>query len=270
MKRLMIMLVLAAIALTVCCASAAAENHTLSVEYVPRTTRGTLFYLDVYSEAPVGAAIFELRFDPGRTEYRSVYCDDNNAAALSNADGGTIKIAYSNSSERKDKLFRVAFKALSAGDTEFTLSVSQAVDGELRYIDNIAACTLTVKLGQEDVAAGKSAVTVKGLRSSESSKKKSYGSSKSYSSEAKDENAGDLAKAEKEGFFVDLSGKEKMNYLLLGGGAVIAAGLLVAAGMILGKKIKKPPAVTGEQENDDLSEEDELDDDAPPSLEEIE
>lgn len=250
MKRL-ITLLISAIMLLAFCVSVSAESDPLSVKYVPRTTRGTLFYLDVSCDASVSAAIFELRFDPDRLEYRSVNSDDDHASVMANAGGGTVKIAYSNRDAAKGMLFRLAFKALSAGEADFMLSLSQAVDGDLHYLTDVPVCKLTVKLGKEDVAAGSTSISEKSAKSSEKSKKTYSGSKSSLTTE--DDTPDDEATGKKSGgIFRDLSGAGSMTYLVLGGAIVILAGLLVGAGIIVGRKMKKKPSVDEEipDEND--------------------
>lgn len=233
------------------CVSVSAESDPLSIKYVPRTTRGTLFYLDVSCDASVSAAIFELRFDPNRVEYRSVNSDDDHASVMATTDGGLVKIAYSNRDAAKGMLFRLAFKALSAGEADFTLSLSQAVDGDLHYLTDVPVCKLTVKLGKEDVAAGSTSISEKSAKSSEKSKKTYSGSKSSLTTE--DDTSDDEATGKKSGgIFRDLSGAGSMTYLVLGGAIVILAGLLVGAGIIVGRKMKKNPSVNEEipDEND--------------------
>lgn len=241
--------------LTAFCASASAESDPLSVEYVPRTTRGTLFYLDISCVLPVSAAVFELQFDSERVEYRSVHCEDNNASAIATADDSALRIAYSSRNAAKGTLYRLAFKAIRAGETDFTLRISQAVDGDLRYLQSIPAYTLSVKLGKDDVIAGSTAITDKSTQSAEKSKK-TYSGSKSTVTPEEGRTTDAATDETGEGIYRDLSGADNVSYLLLGGATVILAGLLAAAGIFIGRRMKKKPKDTTEDSDQDTEEPD--------------
>lgn len=231
-RRLLCSAITLLFALTALCIPAAAEEP-ISAIYVPRTQRGTLFYLDIAGGTDIAAAVCELRYDPAIAEYRSVYCDDDNASAMGNAENGVVKIAYSNKSSAKGKLFRVAFKALKAGSLKFVLSVTQAVDGDLKYITDIPSYTLDVTLGSSDVSSS-------GSESSKSnSSKKTYKGEKSDVSASGGEDAEDAPQEREDGRISrDYSGSDNAVWFWLGGAVALLICLLVIGCFLLIKRIK--------------------------------
>ena len=175
MKRFLSILIPVVLMLTAFCLPAGAKDQQLSMKYVPRTERGTLFYVDVYSGSSVSAATFELRYDPSIAEYREVSCDSDSAAVIGEADNGTVKIAYSHHSFAEGKLFCAAFKAVGTGEIRFELHMTQAVDEKLNYMKELSSCTLDVRLGKDDVVESSSSHSSK---SGSSASDKSEGSSK--------------------------------------------------------------------------------------------
>lgn len=206
----------------------------LSVKYVPKTQRGTMFYLDLFSELPIGAAVFDISYDDDVAEFRGVYCDSADAAAEAHAENSVIGLAYSNRKPSSGKLFRLSFIALKSGTINFAVTVTQAVDSELSYLSDIPACQLSVKLGKEDIPVS-SANSAKA--SGKTTSKKSYSGSKSnitVSSGDGDNKAADSAEAE--GISLDLSGQNKTTFFLLGGAAAFLVCLLIVAAYFLGKR----------------------------------
>ena len=252
--------------LTALCADASAENQSLSMEYVPRTSRGALFYVDVYCEKGISAGVFELSYDAAAAEYHDAYAENDDASAMGEADHGIVKIAFSHHSHASGKLFRVALKALKTGTTRFTLHVTQAVDGDLNYLTDIPDCELEIKLGKDDVVdsgqltvtkdAGSSKTSDKSADNSESAeKKKSAGGEKSSASGMDDNSSDSEIIPDQNGVDYDFSGENNKVYFMLGGAAAIFAGLLVTAGFILGKKRRKKPAPDSEmltEESEDI------------------
>ena len=284
MKRLIAAWILAALMLLMWLPSAAAKDHSLTIKYVPRTQRGTLFYLDVYCDSVIGAAVFELGFDASAAEYRDAFCEDENGSAMGNPNGDTAKIAFSHRSGVSGRLFRVAFKALDTGTVRFSLHPVQAVDGSSRYLNDLPDCSLDVKFGEDDVveagasASGEAADTPaarqksasgSGVGSKKSSAgadkskkrdsgsekpgredKQSYGGSRSDVSEPDDIASPKITEADG-GVFHDFSGQDNTTFFILGGASVILAGLLVVVGILIGKRMKKKRPLSEEDESDD-------------------
>lgn len=239
MKRIISILAVLLTVMTFCCAPASAEGEPVYAEYVPRTQRGTLFYVDVYCGTELSAAVFELRYDPAVAEYRTVYCDDDNASAVGSAENGAVKIGCSSRSSAKGKLFRVAFKALRDDRLRLVLHTVQAVNGGLDYLTDIPDYTLDIPLDADGSAASS------GVESSKSGasrlSKKTYGGSKSgifgedgaHSTESDDNGVGAGS-----GISRDYSGSDNNLYFLLGGAAAILACLLIIGGVMLYRRVK--------------------------------
>lgn len=227
-------------------ATASAEGEIVSMQYVPRTQHGALFYLDVSCDTPISAAVFELHFDPSIAEYRSVYCDDENADAMGNTDGDTVKIAYSHRTSVCGKLYRVSFKALKTGTVQFTLHLGQAVDKDLNYLTDIPDFAIEVKLGKDDVVSSETVTQKKSAGKSEKASKSDTAQKKSYSgskSKLIEEDAYDGAVTEPtEKKPIDYSGMTKWNWFTLGTSSALFIALTVIAGFLIGRKCKKKPA----------------------------
>ena len=258
MKRVFLISLLAAVLMTSFCLVTSAQQQKISMQYVPRTERGTLFYLDIYSDPAISAAVFELCFDSAAVEYRDVDCEDENGCAMGNADGDTVKIAYSHPSGKIGKLCRLSFKALRAGTVSFSLHPTQAVDGELDYMKDLSDFSLEVKLGKDDVilsddaASGSEKYAAK--KSSAKSKsptekpgKKSYGGERS---EITEYTAGSEATEATEGAPLDFTGGNNRTWFMLGGAVVLSVVLLVGAGYFIGKKRMGRPEKTDAQEDE--------------------
>lgn len=288
MKRLFFVIMILLFALPAVCVPAAADSEPLSLSYVPRTERGTLFYLDVSAAADLSAAMFRLEYDPSSVEYRGVFSEDDDASVMGNAENGILRVVYSRRSSSSGKLFRIAFMALRQGETAFSLSAEQAVDGDLQFLTGISGYTLKVKLGKDDVVysesdessredgisaeaddssgasgSSKSSSSAKSANSSKTSGAGKQSDSKAETDAAKDhpsatelceEALGEKETAEDSGIFRDFSEKDSTSFLLLGGGVVLLAGLLVTAGVIIGKTYRKK-RVPEEDDADALPEE---------------
>lgn len=255
MKRLLSALLMTAFLVTLC-VTASAEGSELSMKYIPRTERGTLFYLDIYSDPAVSAAVFELRFDPSAVEYRDTDCDDESGRAMGNSDGDVVKIAYSHHSSKSGKLCRLSFKALKIGTVRFTLHMTQAVDADLAYLTNLSDFSLEVKLGKDDVVLSDSSAqndssdkaSAQSKKSSEKSQKKSYGGEKSEIAEVSADDAGSTEATE--GAPLDFTGGNNKLWFLLGGAVALSAVLLVGAGYFIGKKRMGRPAKKDAQDGE--------------------
>lgn len=253
MKRAISFLAVLLFVLTAFCFPACAENEPIYAKYVPRTQRGTLFYVDIYSGTQLAAAVFELRYDPAAAEYRDVYCDNDNAYAAGSAENGAVKIGYSNNSSVKGKLFRVAFKALKKGTLSMELRISQAVDGDLNYIADIPSYKLDIELGSSDVVSSSDSKSSK-----KSSSKKSYSGSKFGISEADGDGEEPDGEENKRGISRDYSGSDKAAYFWLGGVVAVLVCLLIVGGVMLFRRIKAkrkiaPEPTESAEEDEDVA-----------------
>ena len=259
MKRVFLTSLLAVVLMISFCLVTSAQQQKISMQYVPRTERGTLFYLDIYSDPAISAAVFELRFDSAAVEYRDVDCEDENGCAMGNADGDIVKIAYSHPSCKSGKLCRLSFKALRAGTVSFSLHPTQAVDGELDYLKDLSDASLEVKLGKDDVILSDDAASrsekyaakkssAKSKSPTEKPGKKSYGGERSGITEYTA--AGSEATEATEGAPLDFTGGNNRTWFMLGGAVVLSAVLLVGAGYFIGKKRMGRPEKTDAQEEE--------------------
>ncbi len=219
------------------------------MKYVPRSLRGTLFYLDVYSEKPISAALFELRYDPAFAEFRDARCEDNNADAMGNAVGDTVSIAYSHRSAASGRLYRLSFKALRTGTTRFSLHPVQAVDHGLNELTGLSDCSVEVKFGKDDVVSSETVTRQKTAKSSQKHTKSAEKSSKTKnpSTAADDSNAigndggeDDETQANQDAT-IDYSGGNNRLWFVLGCATALFVVLAAGGGFILGRKLKKKP-----------------------------
>lgn len=250
------------------CLAPSAAQQNITLKYVPRSERGTLFYLELSCDPAVSAAMFELRFDPSAVEYRDADCDDEDGYVTGNADGDTVRIAYSHRAGKSGKLCRLSFKALKAGAVSFTLHPTQAVDADLEYLNDLTDASLEIKLGKDDVirsddadsGSKKSASdrsSAKKKDPSEKTKKRSYGGEKSGIEEYTADGTGSTEATE--GAPLDFTGGNNRTWFVLGAAVVLSVVLLVGAGYIIGKKrmlrSAKKDAVDDEEVADDPMEE---------------
>ena len=232
---------------------ASAKAESISACYVPKTQRGTLFYIDIYSGTSIGAAILEVGYDDAIAEFSDVSCESPEGAAEAHAENSIVTIAYTNREPSGDKLCRLSFKALKTGTVDFTVTVTQAVDDDLGYLSDLSPCTLSVKLGTVDIPTASSSVT---KTSGSSTSKRSYSGSKSSVTATDDAEAADMT--ETAGTSLDLSGQHKSTYFLLGGAAAILLCLVILAAYLLIKLTKKKPTkeIPAEESENDNSQTD--------------
>lgn len=245
MKQRFAALILTLVTLFAVCVSASAQDQPLTVKYVPRTQRGTLFYLDVYSGTGFGAAIFELRYDASLAEYRGIFCDDADAEAMAADTGGTVKIVYSSRTAAQGKLFRISFSQLDAGSMTAELRVLQAVDGSLSDCSGVPAYSLRITLDESGTSPSGSD-SAKKSASSSGEKESRKGSGSTLSTVGADVSEVS-APADTGGVFRDFSKPDHMTWFLLGGAVVILAGLFTAAGYFIGKRRRAATAAPKEE-----------------------
>jgi hypothetical protein len=129
-----------------------ASTAMISLEFVPRTPKGTIFYLDISSDEVIGAAVFEMDFDDDTVEYRSVSGYDG-ASVQVTKDDDHLRIAYGHPSGGSGNLLRLTFNALTSAQTDFTLHTEQAVDGEAVYLDDLPDYNLCADVGRQTVVS---------------------------------------------------------------------------------------------------------------------
>lgn len=217
------------------CLYCKAAKEDFYCEYTPKTATGTVFYVDIYCQREVSAAVLELSFDSGIVEYRSVAAAQASSSVRGNCEDGSVRLAFADSGAVRGQLCRVSFKALRAGTCRFTLHPVQAADGTLGYIAGLEDDTLTVKLGKDDV----SGVLSSSSRQT-SSAAASYGDGKSYL----DTGDGDDSNAYGAGDVIDIRNSRAWIYMLIGAGAVILPAALVLIGVLIGRKSKEKESKT--------------------------
>jgi hypothetical protein len=195
-------------------------------EYVPKSEKSTVFYIDIYSSIPVRAAVMELSYDSSFAEYREVSGVEKTASIRANNDNGTVKIAFAESKAVTGNLCRVALKALKTGTTTFTLHISQAADDAPKLISGLSDSSIEVKFGKDDVVADSS--------------DKASASSGTYKSSSRSSISGaedDDSQTIREGDFYDYrQNRPPTTYILIGAGIVILIAGLIFAGVLLGRR----------------------------------
>ena len=251
MKRILSALILPLLLVSELCLPAGAKKTPISLQYVPPTQRGTLFYLEVYADTDIAAAVFELHSDP-TAEYRSAACDDDRASVEAVEEGSAVKIAYSNRSSASGRLFRLAFKAQSSSGVRFTLHTSQAVDGELRYLTDIPDVVLEIRPETADSDSG-AAQSQKKLSDSQSSDKKSYGGSRSEKSDSgkssDDDEDDDKDNSDKGLVLRNLSSRSyTLPYSILGVASIVLPILMITFAYVIERRRRKKEAKKEEEE----------------------
>lgn len=238
MKRLLLLITLICIPFfSFGCLAAEGDFYC---SYAAKTENGTLFYIDVFCDHKVAAAVFELGFDGSTAEYREVSAADPADTVRANFTGDIVTVAFASGNAKSGKLCRFTFNGLRAGDCLFSLHMRQACDDDLNYIKGLPDQSLTVSLGKDGRASGSS--------SSLSSSSASSGSNASAKTESKSSNSksvkGDKSEistadsddsGSKSGLY-DMRKNDPLRYILLGAGGVVLIGALVFAGYLIGRK----------------------------------
>jgi hypothetical protein len=203
--------------------------------YVAKTENGTLFYIDVFCNNKVAAAVFELGFDSGLAEYREISSTDSDGHVSVNLKEDKVIIAFASSSAKNGKLCRVTFNGKGSGDCLFSLHMNQACDGDYNYINGLADQSLSVRLGKDGRVSGSSSSSASsGSELSDRSGSSGSKSTKGKKSEiSSDDNADD---SKSKGGLYDMRKNDPLKYVLLGAGGVVFVGALVFSGYYLGRK----------------------------------
>ena len=245
MKRLLAIITL--ISMTFFALTCYAAEGDFYCTYTAKSENGSLFYIDVYCEREISAAVFELGFDGGIAEYREVSSASSDDVVRGNPEADKVIIAFTNSEARTGKLCRVTFKALRAGVCSFDLHMRQACDGDLNYINDLSDHSLSVTLGKDGTAGGASSGSSD--KSGASSSDDKSAKSKITKNTADDD---DGVSTEIGGLF-DVRGNNSLKYALMGAGAAVLAAVLIFGGYMHGKKAlikKEDPQSKTSDDND--------------------
>ena len=211
-----------------------AAHSDLYCTYTPKSDKSSLFFIDVYCEREVCAALFELEFDGKIAEYRSVEAGSSDIEASGNQSGDRVVIACTDNCSNCDKLCTVSFKALRAGDCGFRLHMNQAVDDSLDYINDFSDHSLTVTIGKDDVVEDDPSKSSKSSDKTDNSSKTSNKTVKSGISSVSDD---DTDKSTELGGLFNVSGNAPGRYILIGAGSLALVAAIAVVGYLLGKKV---------------------------------
>lgn len=233
MKRLSALMILICLALFSFSCFAAEED--LYCTYVAKTESGTLFYIDVFCNHKVAAAVFELGFDSGLAEYREVSAADSDGHVSADIKAGKVIVAFASGTAKSGRLCRITFNGMSSGDCLFRLHMNQACDSEYNYINGLSDQSLSVRLGKDGKVTGASSSSASsGSDSSVGSESTGGKSSKGKKSEISSVDNDDASKSR--GGLYDMRKNDPLKYVLLGAGGVVLVGVLIFTGYYLGKK----------------------------------
>lgn len=208
----------------------AAENCYL--EYTPRSNNSSVFYIDVFSSLKITAAVFELSFDESAVSYYSVSAADSSASVRDHSENGKVTAAFAESNAVSGKLCRFSFKALKVGSTDFVLRMRQACGADRKLLSGWSDCTLSVKLGKEDIVSDSS------LKRTD---KTSSGASASASKRGgkSDLNIGEDEENPSPDIFDMRRNDNPLKWILIGAGITLFIGALILTGVLIGRKSKQ-------------------------------
>lgn len=207
-----------------------AENRGFYCEYTPKTPTGSIFFLDLFSDDAISAAVMELYFDSSMVQLHDVSAVQKTSSVRFRKENGMVRIAFADSGAISGHLLRVSMKALHAGNCIFVLHPVEATDRKADPINHLSDCKLEIKLGKEDVSSQSAVKT-----SAQSQKNSSSKSSRSSRSEMED-NDSDRLFSEGRGFY-DLRENHVWPYILTGAGAVVLIILIMVFGVVFYKKV---------------------------------
>jgi hypothetical protein len=260
MRRVLAVLLILCGMIMLCSLTAYADSAGFTIEFVPQTETGAIFCLDLCSEEPVGAAVFELSFDAGTVDYREIK-GSGGASVQAAAQDGCIRIAYAHPTGGSGALLRLTFKALTNTETTFLLHTEQAADAQLRYLTCASDYSLTADVGRQKVIRSgtvkTTAKTEKSTEKTEKSAKTSSRSAKSGSVEADDDIVYPVSGTQ------SVANREGERWFVIG--ICVGAGVLLTAALafLIGKRIGRrsipqeepqfEPACGVDEENEDNS-----------------
>ena len=239
MKRFFAALAVLLQVLLLSCSVAAAEDGWLSFEYVRRTEHGSLFYIDVFSDVPLGAAKLELEYPRGSVEYRTIETSAASSTVKAKAENGVVTVVLCDSIGVSGRICRLTFKALSDGEALLTLRMTEGVGGDLSRLANPPDASLAVTLGSPE-----SAVSVSSGRRSGAD----YSGRQSVKTALSDE---DGSSDDELPIIRDLSGNTTADAVVLGS-AVGVLTLAVGLGCFaLGRRSLKKKRAASDPRNED-------------------
>ena len=215
----------------------AAEKELYST-YTPKSERSSFFYIDVFCETELTAAVFEVQFDDSMVSYDSAAAVNTGVTLRDNLQSGKVMVAFAASKPVAGQLCRLSFKALQAGEVSFVLHMEQAAGADKTKLPQMEDDTLLVKLGKDDVTAD-----------SKSSKSGSSASSNAGKKSTLEE--GDSS-GQRGIFDLRVDKDDSLKWLFIGAGIVLLVGLLILVGIVLGRRMPKP---TVQKENPSSKEE---------------
>ena len=227
--------------------SANAESDRFYCEYVPKSERSTLFYIEINSREEISAAAAELSFNADYAEFRSVTAISPDDSVRFNQSANTVKIAFASKEAKKGRLFRAGFKALREGDCEFTLKVDSAADSAPSVITGFSPYTLTVTFGKDDVSALSQGNSSSGGRSSASGSSSGRGGRSSISGADEDDDSRNYADIS----VSDIRPSHVLTYVLLGAGGVVLLGLIALMIVLFIRRRRSSGKDRAEDDSDD-------------------
>ena len=240
MRRLIAALTAIVTVIMLSCTAAHAASDKLSIDYVPRTPSGTIFYLDISYDGSLSAAMLELSYDSSLVEYRSIEAIAMTSTVKAKSDGGKVTIVFGDSASVSGRLCRLTFKALGSGDAAFTLRMTEGVDGELRQIAPPTDAELTVSFASAsfgESSGGRSGSSYRGTKS---------GKSASASDDA--------ATYDETIMWVrDLSPNNIPRYVAIGAGIGAVMVLLVVLGVLIGRRMGKKKQASSADDTENAS-----------------
>ena len=237
--------------------TASAARSWLYAEIDPPSDLGSIFYVDLFSDTQLSAAMLELGFDSSLAEYRSADAERDTSDIDSKADGDLVKIVFCDSGAASGKLCRLTFKALGEGTFSATLRMTDGVDGDLKRISPPGYFKVEIELKG---SSGGSSRTGSGSSGRGSSSGDSYGGSKSSKTGTADDPESTADEDSKNR--IDFSSSGGMDHFLLGAGAALLAVLLVVLGVVIGRKLgqKKKPSDQSPTPDEDKEDNQEISD----------
>lgn len=203
----------------------AAEKEFYST-YTPKSGRSSFFYIDVFCETEISAAVFEMQYDDSIVSYDSAAAVNADVTLRDNVQDGKVKVAFAVSKSTDGQLCRLSFKALQTGEVSFVLHMDQAAGADKMKLPQMADDTLTITLGKNDVVAG---------GTSSKSGASSHAGNKSFLEEGDSSQQGGLFD-----FMVDKD--NPMKWMFIGAGIVLLIGLLILIGIAIGRRMQNPMA----------------------------
>lgn len=234
MKRIVSLAVILLLLTSIVGSAFAAQ--TFYTTYTPKSEKSSLFYIDIFCEQEITAAVFDLSYDESMVSFYDVKSAISTASVRENTQSGKVLIAFANSKSDSGQLCRVSFKALQAGSLDFVLHIQQAADGDAKVLSPFDDCTLTVRLGKDDVVSGDT------ITHSDSKAASSASLTRGDRSSPENGTDGDGSAPRQGGFFDLRRNVSPTRWILLGVGIAVLIAALIGVGFLIGRRTlaKKP------------------------------